>query len=1148
VSVTVGACPNSAATTVSVSTLPYTFNVFAGTVGGSGTYDGSNVAARLYRPLAVVSDHNGNTYFSDSANTIRKVSSAGVVSTVAGLAGSNCALVDGARSSARFCFPEGLFFDNTTGNLFVADTYQNAIRKITPDGVVTTVAGSGVFGTADGTGTAAQFAYPYGVTMVPSGTLYVVDFYGETVRQVTQAGVVTTLAGCPGVAGNVDGTGAAARFNGLTDVTNDGAGNLYVSDYYNDKIRKVTLAGVVTTLAGSGVAGYADGTGAAAVFNGPLGVAVDPSGNIVVADAANYVIRSITPAGVTTTIAGIQGSAGYENGPAASARFNWTDSIHVTATGVILVPDYYNNEIRAISGGNVSTLAGMAAAFGSTNATGTAALFHSPFGVNVDTSGNLYVADTDNNVIRKITAAGVVTTLAGTPNSVGGSADGTGPAASFYNPRQVAVDPSGNVFVTDWRNDTIRKITPAGVVTTFAGIPCVAGFADGGPGVATFNWPIGIAVDAAGFVYVTDYNNSLIRKITPAGVVSTIAGFPLSYGFADGNGSTARFNGTHGIAVDSAGNLYVADAYNNRIRKITPAGDVTTLAGIGANGWVDGPPSTARFDTPTGVSVDASGVVYVADRVNHRVRKITPDGTVSTIAGQTQNGNADGTGSLSMVGDPSEIVVDANGVVYIADITNEDIHVGRVTTLVDAATVSNPSPATNTTVNLDTTPQTAGTTYSWSMIRQSAASAAGLSATTIRNPTFTPDIGDITTFLLRAENAGNVRYSTVDVTSSGACTTLSSATASVTGLTSVCATGTAGTASVVATGGAGLSYRWGYRTVSGGAITDIPLANSASYLISGADLGGAGTKFLVVTVTPACGSPLVSNETTITVRPQLASVAINVTGSTSVSASGTGGTATLTYTGGDTVTQQWGYRTVSGGAITNIAGQTGSSYLISGANFPGAGTYFLVATATPGCGNVTTSNEITVTVTGAASVPTSVVAASNAAGTSMHITWAAATGATSYDVMRLIGGTFTAVGTTTSLFFDDPVSPNTAYLYRIHVTAGDSANAYAGTFIFTDVPLAADMAVKAVHFTELRTAANAMRALAGLTAATFTDPTLTSGVTVVNRLHLTEIRDAVDQARVALVVAPVVYAEPTITSGATTIKAAQINELRQGVR
>jgi hypothetical protein len=486
---------------------------------------------------------------------------------------------------------------------------------------------------------------------------------------------------------------------------------------------------------------------------------------------------------------------------------------------------------------------------------------------------------------------------------------------------------------------------------------------------------------------------------------------------------------------------------------------------------------------------------------------------------------------------------------YVADIANHTIHIGRVTNLADAAMVNNPSPPTNSTVNLDSTPQTGGTTYSWSLVRRSAPSNADLSATSIRNPTFTPDIADISTFLLRAENGGNVRYSMVDVTASGVCTPLASASASVSGSASVCATGTAGTASVNAVGGAGLSYRWGYRDVSAGAITDIPLANLSTYLISGADFGGAGTKFLVVTVTPSCGSPIISNETTITIRPALASVAINVSGATTVSSSGTAGTATLTYTGGDSVTQQWGYRTVSGGAVTSISGQTGSSYLISGAHFPGAGTYFLVATATPGCGNLTVSNEITVTVTGGGStVATSVVAAANAAGTSVHLTWTAASGAPTYDVMRSTGGgVFTSRGTTSSLFFDDVVSPNTAYLYRIHVTAGDSANAYAGTFVFTDAPLSIGVTrIKTVHFTELRTAANAMRALAALSAASFTDPALSS-TTTVKRIHLIEIRDAVDQARAAMGIAPFVYGEPAITAGTTTVKASQIDDLRDAV-
>ena len=268
-----------------------------------------------------------------------------------------------------------------------------------------------------------------------------------------------------------------------------------------------------------------------------------------------------------------------------------------------------------------TTLAGSAGVQGTNDGTGSAARFYVPQGVATDSSGNVYVADADNYTIRKITPAGVVTTLAGLAGSYG-SADGTGSAARFYHPSAVATDPSGNVYVADTSNDTIRKVTPGGVVTTLAGSAGVQGTNDGTGSAAQFRVPFGVATDSAGNVYVADTDNYTIRKITPGGVVTTLAGLAGSYGTNDGTGSAARFFNPEGVATDSSGNVYVADTWNHTIRKITPAGVVTTLAGLaGSFGSADGTGSAALFHYPHGVATDSSGNVYVADDGNYTIRK-----------------------------------------------------------------------------------------------------------------------------------------------------------------------------------------------------------------------------------------------------------------------------------------------------------------------------------------------------------------------------------------------------------------------------------------------------------------------------------------------------------------------------------------------
>ena len=277
---------------------------------------------------------------------------------------------------------------------------------------------------------------------------------------------------------------------------------------------------------------------------------------------------------------------------------------------------------------------------GSADGTGSAARFNSPGGVARDSAGNTYVADTVNSTIRKITPAGVVTTFAGLAGSTG-SANGTGSAARFNSPAAVAIDSVGNIFVADSNNSTIRKITPARVVSTFAGLAGSTGSANGTGSAARFNFPGALAVDSGNNIYVADTGNSTIRKITPARVVSTFAGLAGSIGTANGTGSAARFNFPGGVAVDRAGtgNIYVGDTSNFTIRQITPARVVTTLAGSPLmRGGANGTGSAARFLLPTGMAVDSAGNIYVADADACTIRKIAPGGVVSTFAGSFAGG------------------------------------------------------------------------------------------------------------------------------------------------------------------------------------------------------------------------------------------------------------------------------------------------------------------------------------------------------------------------------------------------------------------------------------------------------------------------------------------------------------------------------
>jgi serine/threonine-protein kinase len=326
----------------------------------------------------------------------------------------------------------------------------------------------------------------------------------------TKKVTVTTLAGS-GNSGATDGIGAAASFYMPNSIAIDRAGNAYVADKGNNKIRKITSAGVVTTFAGSGSVGFADGTGVAASFFYPTGIVIDNSGDFFVADGVYGTIRKITSAGVVTTFVG---------SVASSNSYPSTDGTDTTAS-------FYGLNALAID----------------------------------NSSGNLFGSELSK--IRKITSAGVVTTLAGTNSN--GSVDGIGTSASFYYPRSVAVDNSGNVYVADYGNYKVRKISPDGVVTSFAGTGSY-GSKDGIGTAASFNYPSGLVVDSSGNVYVSDFLNNRIRKITSSGVVTTLAGRG-ELGLDDGLGSEARFGYPEGLAIDNAGIIYVADS--NRIRKIS---------------------------------------------------------------------------------------------------------------------------------------------------------------------------------------------------------------------------------------------------------------------------------------------------------------------------------------------------------------------------------------------------------------------------------------------------------------------------------------------------------------------------------------------------------------------------------------------------
>ena len=622
---------------------------FAGSVlGGWGAEDGTGSAARTYYPDGMACDAQGNVYLTDyGMNTIRKITPAGVSTTLAGSPGQRGS-TDGVGASARFNIPLGIIPD-PSGNLFVCDRINHTIRKVAPDGTVTTFAGgAGISGNTDGTGTAARFNNPWGIVRDSAGNLFVSDSGNHTIRKITPAGVVSTFAGLAGVTGFINGLGNIARFYYPYHLGIDGADNIYVADDANHSIRKITSGGLVSTLAGNGASGSADRTGAGAQFYSPIAVVADLAGNVYVGDTSNCTIRKITPGGVVTTLAGVARQPGTANGVGTAARFNYIWSLAIDPSGNLYAGDDSNHAVRKIApDATVTTFIGKILDFGSTDGSIGAARFFYPDGLCVGGQFDTYLADTSNHTIRKISGSGVVTTIAGSPG-VSGNVDAVGSAARFSSPRGITLDGSGNLYVCDYGNHRIRKITPDGTVSTYAG--STAGFTNGTGAAAQFYYPSSITRDAGGNLYVSDTYNHSIRKVASGGVVTTLVGNGTA-GSADGTGATARFQYPRGVSLDSLGNVYVADTNNQAIRKITPGGVVSTLAGtMGTFGFADGVGAAALFNYPQGVAVDPTGNVWVSDTNNRSIRKIAPGGVVSTLLGSATTFKSATPGSFANAG------------------------------------------------------------------------------------------------------------------------------------------------------------------------------------------------------------------------------------------------------------------------------------------------------------------------------------------------------------------------------------------------------------------------------------------------------------------------------------------------------------------
>ena len=616
-------------------------------IAGTGAYGfsgdgGPAISAELRNPYNVAIDNHGNVFIADSYDhRIRKVSANGIISTIAGNGVQGFSGDGGVAVNASLNGPNALAIDKE-GNVFISDCSNYRIRKVGTNGLITTIAGTGEQGySADGIyAVNAKMGILTGVALDNSGNVLVTDF---RIRKINTNGVITTIAGngTQGFGGD-EGLAVNAQLAGLEgSVAVDDQGNIFISDSQNNRVRKVTTDGIIHTIAGDGGYGFSgDGSAAtSAEIYYPTGVAVDKQGNILV--ASNYRIRKINSNGIINTIAG-NGSGGYngEGIPATLSQTYETTGMMIDKAGNIFIAERSDNRVRKLSASGVITTVAGNGIKGYSGDGGLAinAQLDLPNSLSIDNNGNIFIADLGNSCIRKINVNGVITTIAG--NGVRGFTGDGGLAinAQLDYPTAVFADSSGNILIADQGNHRIRKINVAGIITTIVGNGTYGINGDGGNATdAQLTYPSSVTEDVHGNIFITEWGNSRVRKIDTNGIINTVAGNG-SDGF-DGDGGKALEAQVHAnfISFDRDENMIVTDGANNRIRKVDKHGIITTIVGGGAVFGDGGLAVSAQLYRPQSAIVDSASNLIIADAGNNRIRIVSTTNNITYTF--TGNGN-----------------------------------------------------------------------------------------------------------------------------------------------------------------------------------------------------------------------------------------------------------------------------------------------------------------------------------------------------------------------------------------------------------------------------------------------------------------------------------------------------------------------------
>lgn len=690
---------------------------------GGGSGDGNlAVHSSLIIPYGVAVDASGNVFASDwegnasmnpPSNRIRRIDAVtGAMTTYAGSGGYGGYSGDGGQANlAKLNFPGALLFDDD-GSLYFSDQYNHRVRKISPDGIITTVAGNGSISAYTGDGgpaVAASLSGPGGLAFDSEGNLLVANRGFHRINKIDKSGIITTVAGTGerGFSGD-GGPAIGAKLDLPWGVAVDSVNNVYFADFRNFRIRRVDGNGVITTVAGDGFytedswggrAGRFLGEGVPAVeasLNYPIGIAVATDGSFFIADYRNHRVRKVDSAGIITTFAGSNTSTpfthGRRNDPgdgilATESTLLLPTALALTGDEEVLIADGWNSRIRKVgSDGVIRSVAGTGEwGFLGEGTKAKDARVWFPEDVSALPDGSLLLADGLNGRIRRINSDGTIQTVAGDGRNRDAGDGGPAREASFRFAESVASDASGNIYVADRSAHRVRKISPDGIISAFAGSGTAGFSGDGGLAVeARLNSPEGITVAADGSVFIADADNNRIRKVDAFGTISTIAGSGSGgweYGFAGDGGpaTSAKLNRPSDVAVHPDGSLYIADSRNDRVRKVNADGTIVTIAGGGplCCGFANAGPATAiNLGEVEGIALDASGNLFITDygyeSYEGKLRRVDSAGTMITFVGndffnwEVLLGNT-APGPMLSFDWPKGVTVASDGVVYVAD-------------------------------------------------------------------------------------------------------------------------------------------------------------------------------------------------------------------------------------------------------------------------------------------------------------------------------------------------------------------------------------------------------------------------------------------------------------------------------------------------